>query len=345
MPRFWRLSKASRLKLNLHINASSLEHNANMITRLPTRISSIASALRPVSRSATRCIHHIKSRPSLQFQFNSRHQHQHLRFNSTSPLSPTEPTKPIDIRSQLSSASPPPPNPQPQPQPTPKRSLRPYIYATTFFLLGLTIGQYIRLILAPPPAPPPNSKEDIQMTTYLQSQASSLPLVKSLSTDPAWTHHDAYTSLPAHERPHRLTTGPLAGARALGGYQRIFFNQESGETITVIWFGGAIAGWPGVTHGGVIATVMDESLGRCAIRRFPGRSGVTANLELNYLKPVVTNSFYIIRAVPEERKGGEERKCWVSARLETVDGVVCVESKALFVVPKKYRTRAIGGEF
>lgn len=98
-----------------------------------------------------------------------------------------------------------------------------------------------------------------------------------------------------------------------------------------------------MTHGGVTATLMDESLGRCAIRQFPGRTGVTANLELNYLKPVVTNSFYVIRAVPE--LGATERKCWVSARLETLEGVVCVEAKALFVVPKKYATRKIEGAF
>jgi len=210
-------------------------------------------------------------------------------------------------------------------------------------MIGLTAGQYVRLILAPPPLPPAGTKEDNIMIEYLQKQASKLPIVQSLSSDPNWTHHDAYTSLPNHERSHRLTTGPLAGARAIGGYQRIFYNIESGETISVIWFGGAIAGWPGVTHGGVTATLMDESLGRCAIRQFPDRTGVTANLELNYLKPVVTNSFYVIRAVPEQ--GATERKCWVSARLETLEGRVCVEAKALFVVPKKYATRKIEGQF
>lgn len=111
----------------------------------------------------------------------------------------------------------------------------------------------------------------------------------------------------------------------------------------MIWFGGAIAGWPGVTHGGVIATIFDESMGRCAIRQFPANTGVTANLELNYLKPVITNSFYIIRAVPDQ--GATDKKCWVSARLETLEGRVCVEAKALFVVPKKFQTRKIGGQF
>lgn len=302
-----------------------------MITQLPIRASAQSAMRATISRPIQRCLRMPKMtssyRPSLL-------QH-HIRQYSTPP--PTTPP-PSDLRSQFASSE----LPQqvlPSAQPTPKRSLRPYIYATIFLFLGLTAGQYTRLILAPPPLAPAGTKEDDRMVEYLTAQASKLPIVQSLSTDPAWTSHDAYTSLPVPERSARLTTGPLAGARALGGYQRIFQNAETGETVTVVWFGGAIAGWPGVTHGGVIATVMDESLGRCAIRQFPGKSGVTANLELNYLKPVVTNSFYVIRAVPEQ--GVTERKCWVQGRLETLEGRVCVESRALFVVPKKYITRAL----
>ncbi|KAH7308770.1 HotDog domain-containing protein [Rhexocercosporidium sp. MPI-PUGE-AT-0058] len=302
-----------------------------MITQLPVRACAESAMRATTSRAIQRCLRSSKTissgRPSLL-------QH-HIRQYSTRP--PTIPP-PSDLRSQFASSEPSQPV-SPSIQPTPKRSLRPYIYATIFLFIGLTAGQYTRLILAPPPLPPAGTKDDDLMVEYLISQASKLPIVQSLSIDPSWTSHDAYTSLPVSERSGRLTTGPLAGARALGGYQRVFQNAETGETITVIWFGGAIAGWPGVTHGGVIATVMDESLGRCAIRQFPGRSGVTANLELNYLKPVVTNSFYVIRAVPEQ--GVTERKCWVQGRLETMEGRVCVESRALFVVPKKYATRAL----
>ncbi|PMD60874.1 uncharacterized protein K444DRAFT_642776 [Hyaloscypha bicolor E] len=253
----------------------------------------------------------------------------------TSP--PTESPRPTDLRSQFSSPAP----PQPSLQPTPKRSLRPYIYAVIFFTIGLTAGQYVRLVLAPPPLPPAGSKEDTLMIEHLQKQAEKLPIVQSLSTDPKWTSYEAYSSVPDTELSRRLTTGPLGGARAIGGFQRIFWNKESGEIVTVIWFGGAIAGWPGVTHGGVTATIMDEILGRCAIKQFPAQTGVTANLELNYLKPVVTNSFYVVRAIPE--KGFTERKGWVSGRLETVDGRVCVEAKGLFVVPKGIKLRRLEG--
>lgn len=175
------------------------------------------------------------------------------------------------------------------------------------------------------------------MVEHLVKQAEKLPIVQSLSSDPNWESSDAYENATFNDRSHGLTTGTLSGARALGGFQRIFHNKESGEIVNVIWFGGAISGWPGVTHGGISATIMDETLGRCAILRFPSKTGVTANLNLNYLKPAITNSFYVIRAIPET-EGATEHKQWVYGRLETLDGRVCVEARGLFVVPKNFVT-------
>ena len=75
----------------------------------------------------------------------------------------------------------------------------------------------------------------------------------------------------------------------------------------MIWFGGAIAGWPSVTHGGITATILDEILGRRAIRQFPAQTGVVVNMELNYLKPVLRNGFYCEGGAEEgftQRRGG-----------------------------------------
>ena len=126
----------------------------------------------------------------------------------------------------------------------------------------------------------------------------------------------------------------------MGGYRKTWVHKDTGECVTVIWIGGALAGWPGVTHGGVTASILDEALGTCAILQFPAKTGVTANLEVNYLKPVVTNSFYVLRAIPI-KEGGRDNKMWVSGRLETVEGRTCVEAKALFVVPRKFTTRRL----
>lgn len=88
-----------------------------------------------------------------------------------------------------------------------------------------------------------------------------------------------------------------------------------------------------MTHGGAIATVMDESLGRVAVRGFKAKTGVTANLELDYRRPVLVGRFYVLRAEAVE-EGRGERKMWVRGCLEDLEGRVCVEGKALFVVPK-----------
>lgn len=191
----------------------------------------------------------------------------------------------------------------------------------------------MRFIIAPPPLPLPGTHDDKVLVEVLTKRAEALPLVKSLSSDPKWKSSKTYSDLSPEEQPVTMTTGAMGGARGLGGFQHVFYNQESGECISVIWFGGALAGWPGVTHGGAIATVMDERLGLCAINLFPSlQNGVTANLQLDYLRPSVTNQFYVIRAIPQE--GATEKKIWVTGRLETVDGRVCVEAKALYVVPK-----------
>lgn len=198
----------------------------------------------------------------------------------------------------------------------------------------------MRLVVSPPPLPVPDTPEDAALNKYISAQASKLPIIQSLSNDPAFKAWDAYSTFSPTERLHRLTTGPLGGSRGLGGYQRVFHNKDTGEVISVLWIGGALAGWPGVCHGGLLATVLDESLGRCAILRFAAKTGVTANLEIKYLKPTMTNTFVVIRCLPI-LEGSTDRKGYVEGRVETLDGKICVEAKALFVAPKKLQLRTL----
>lgn len=86
--------------------------------------------------------------------------------------------------------------------------------------------------------------------------------------------------------------------------------------------------------------VMDESMGRCAIGKFPVQTGMTAKLEFNFRVLAWTNAFYIVRAWPVA-EGSTERKGFVLGRLETVDGKACVEASGLFVVPKKVPETAL----
>lgn len=260
--------------------------------------------------------------------------------STTTPPLPTDPTAlassspPRDLRSQFPSSKPPPPPPKTS------RRFSNIVYATIFLMLGLTTGQYMRLVLVPPPLPLPNTPADDDLSLYIRKLAIKLPIVQSLSNDPAWESWDAYSSASPHERTHSLTMGALAGSRGIGAYQRIFHNETTKEFVTVIWIGGALAGFPGVTHGGLIASLIDEACGRTAIHNLEGRTGVTANLDINYLLPTVTNSFWVIRCVPVA-EGSTARKGFVKGRLEGLDGRVHVEAKGLFVVPRGLKLTSI----
>ncbi|KAK8103748.1 uncharacterized protein PG998_010781 [Apiospora kogelbergensis] len=218
---------------------------------------------------------------------------------------------------------------QQQQPPAPRRRRRGLIYAVVFACFGATVGSLFRLSISPPPLPAPGTPEDRYVMAGIHERAAKLPIVRELSADPAWQSWHAYEDRTNSEEKRRgsVTAGALSGSKALA-YQRVFWNPATGELVNVVYFGGGTSGWPGVVHGGALATVLDETLGRCAILRFPSRTGVTARLELNYKKPTVTNAFYT------DGKRKSDRKLWVQGHVEAEDGRVCVEARALFVVPK-----------
>ncbi|OTA56876.1 hypothetical protein K449DRAFT_299262, partial [Hypoxylon sp. EC38] len=230
-----------------------------------------------------------------------------------------------------------------------RRRRRGFYYSAVFLLIGLSLGTALRLTLSPPPLPAPGSAEDEYHTSSIRARGSSLPIVQTLSSDPSWESWDAYTGFQTQPNPQRIvqsriTTGPLSGSRGLP-FQRIYHNRSTGEVLSVIYFGPGTAGWPGVVHGGAIATVLDESLGRCAILKFPARTGVTARLELTYRRPTLASGYYVIRTRPminaDEDPAKSERKMWVEGTLETLEGKTCVEAKALFVVPKGVKLKPL----
>ncbi|KAI9701211.1 MAG: hypothetical protein M1836_001880 [Candelina mexicana] len=264
-------------------------------------------------------LHAASSRSRLFTQWASHR--STVPYRPLATLKPPEPThEPV----------PPPSNAeQPPSSPTPKQpiSLRPYIYAAAFLLLGLTAGQYFRLTAVPPPLPVPHSPEDILFLQKLSSDADNLPIVQELrSKSSLWKEWDAYSSMTAAEKERRFSSGPMGGSRGLG-LQRIFWNEAEKKAISVIFFGGALSGWPGVTHGGAIATVMDESLGRVAIMGFPAKTGKS---------PTQANRFYVLKVEPVP-ESCTERKALIKGRLETIHGRLCVEATGLFVVPKGFK--------
>ena len=87
-------------------------------------------------------------------------------------------------------------------------------------------------------------------------------------------------------------------------------------------------GAPGLAHGGALATVMDELLGRCIwlLHLY----SVTAHLEVDYVRPVPVGTTLALSAEGLKVEG-RKFSARGEARLDSPDGEVCVRSEGLFV--------------
>lgn len=85
-------------------------------------------------------------------------------------------------------------------------------------------------------------------------------------------------------------------------------------------------------------------MGRVALRTVPARTGVTANLNINYRRPFFSKRFCIVSAQYVAEKSNE-RKATVRAEVQDEDGVTCVDATALFVVPRSLTLKAVGDGF
>lgn len=160
----------------------------------------------------------------------------------------------------------------------------------------------------------PGSPEDHEELQLLAEEYDALPLVQELREEyrfdletnsriPAWNEWVAYrglsdptsTSASVERRANMLSTGPLRGSRGLAA-QSVFWNEQEKIAMVFINFGEAVCGWPGVVHGGAIATVMDEALARVAMRCTAGRDIVTANLKIDYRDKVQPGQWYVLVA-------------------------------------------------
>lgn len=86
-------------------------------------------------------------------------------------------------------------------------------------------------------------------------------------------------------------------------------------------------GAPGLAHGGVVATVLDEASGTVPTTMCV--PAVTAKLEVSYAKPAPLHRPMTVSAFLDRREG--ERKLHIHARLE-LDGDLLAEASALFIV-------------
>src|SRR3979411_1902001 len=86
-------------------------------------------------------------------------------------------------------------------------------------------------------------------------------------------------------------------------------------------------GGGGMGHGGIIATLLDEAMGK--VCRFREAKAVTAELSVEYLKPVNVQQEIIVEGRETEQKG---RNIFMSGEIRDTAGAVLARGKARFVI-------------
>jgi uncharacterized protein (TIGR00369 family) len=105
-----------------------------------------------------------------------------------------------------------------------------------------------------------------------------------------------------------------------------FYETEDGEVTAEITLPGRYQGYPGVVHGGIVASMLDEVTGRAAMEGDIWRFMMTAKLDLRYRSPVPIGQplFLVGRLV--NRRG---RLAMAHGEIRLADGKICAEAEAL----------------
>jgi uncharacterized protein (TIGR00369 family) len=83
----------------------------------------------------------------------------------------------------------------------------------------------------------------------------------------------------------------------------------------------------GIIHGGVIAVVLDEVMGK--VCRFRGVRAVTAEMNIEYLKPVWVDADLIVEGYEKEMAG---RNLHLVGEIKDASGKLLVRSRGRFVI-------------
>lgn len=260
-----------------------------------------------------------------------------------------------------------------------------YLWYASILGFGITTGLAVRQFAAPLGLVEPGTPEDQLILENLEKDIDRLGIVQSLRKQSFNLHTDAPLSTSGAGDKFKVKgwvevdvdsrrdvlggkglLDAMSGTRGLG-VQRAFWNAETGELVAVVWIGGGLAGWPGVAHGGAIATIFEETMARMV----KGPDGDIEpkhrpdSISITYAKPTYSLDFYILRASfskpnrpqtePPPEPESEPTKSWLSwlspkkdftkqieskrqnaeiiGTLESVKGDLCVKVKGTFSVP------------
>lgn len=106
-------------------------------------------------------------------------------------------------------------------------------------------------------------------------------------------------------------------------------DDQSSEVRVAFHLGSNVSGHRNIVHGGLIATLIDEVSGASAFAALG--PCFTANLNVNYLRPLTTNQWILVHSHVYQQ---QNRKAFVETTVEDGNGNVYSKGTALFIRPR-----------
>lgn len=191
---------------------------------------------------------------------------------------------------------------------------------------------------------PPSDEETLAMYTpdddisrEIEEFIKTHPVAVEMRSKPEYSESRPHLKIPEAQRAHNLTGGTLMGPGKVVVPPFTWSEKGGKSLVSISYLGMDLCGHPGIVHGGLLATMLDEGLARCCFAALPNKIGMTANLNINYRAPAPAGAFVVLRAVTTKVEG---RKAWVEGRIETLvsEGekpLVLAEASALFIEPRQ----------
>lgn len=127
-----------------------------------------------------------------------------------------------------------------------------------------TLATFISPRVAPP-LPNANTPEAEAYTAALEQEMESLPLLReqrSRKDADDWYEARPFTDYPTQKLANHMTAGALRGPGKLALRPLIRAKKDESEAWVIVHLGRALCGHEGIIHGGLMATLIDEALGR-----------------------------------------------------------------------------------
>jgi uncharacterized protein (TIGR00369 family) len=116
-------------------------------------------------------------------------------------------------------------------------------------------------------------------------------------------------------------------ANAAGMHLEFTFDEKRRTVLGAFSLGERYQGAPGIIHGGIVALVLDEALSK--VSRFYGVRAVTAELNVEYLKPVRVGEELRVEGHQERSEG---RQLYYTGEIRDAKGRVLARARGRFVV-------------